>query len=104
MHRRVSVRIYFKMNFCSLLANDHQTRHPNEVSRATLWRKYTANIVFRSMQNSLSNQTTCNEAIRSDLEEIRSRLAVVETAVETMTKEGEKTTAEGHRIGRTLRS
>ncbi|KAJ6126344.1 hypothetical protein N7523_002089 [Penicillium sp. IBT 18751x] len=47
-----------------------------------------------SMQNSLGNQTTCNETIRSDLEEIRSRLAAVETAIEVTNKAGENTAAE----------
>ena len=66
--------------------------------------KYTTNIVFRSMQNSLNNQTNWNETIRSDLEEIRSRLAVVEAAIEMTAKEEKNTTAEGKTTGRRRRS
>jgi hypothetical protein len=53
------------------------------------------------MQNSLSNQTTWNETIRSDLDEIHSRLAAVEAAIEMTTKEAENTTAEGNTTRRT---
>jgi hypothetical protein len=56
------------------------------------------------MQNSLSNQTTWNETIRSDLDEIRSRLAAVEAAIEMTAKEGGNTTAEGNTTRRTRRS
>ncbi|KAJ6134754.1 hypothetical protein N7523_001076 [Penicillium sp. IBT 18751x] len=59
---------------------------------------------MKSMQNSLSNQTTWNETIRSDLDEIRSRLAAVEAAIEMTTKEGENTTARGNTTRRTRRS
>ncbi|KAJ5215227.1 uncharacterized protein N7498_001634 [Penicillium cinerascens] len=66
--------------------------------------KYIANIIFRSLQNSLSNQTNWNETIRSDLEEIRSRLAVVEAAIEMTAKEEKNTTVEGKTTGRRRRS
>ncbi|KAJ5040705.1 hypothetical protein NUH16_003185 [Penicillium rubens] len=42
--------------------------------------------------------------IRSDLEDIRSRLAVVETAMEMMAKEGKNSTTEDNATRRTLRS
>ncbi|OQE57530.1 hypothetical protein PENNAL_c0394G05335 [Penicillium nalgiovense] len=42
--------------------------------------------------------------IRSDLEDIRSRLAVVETTMEMMAKEGKDSTTEDNATRRTLRS
>ena len=56
------------------------------------------------MQNSLSSQTTWNETIRSDLDEIRSRLAAVEAAIDVTARKGENTTAEGNTTRRTRRS
>ncbi|OGE47142.1 hypothetical protein PENARI_c060G06862 [Penicillium arizonense] len=57
-----------------------------------------------SMQNSLNNQNSWIGNIRSDLEEIRSRLAVVETAIEMRAKEGENNATEGDTSRRSLRS
>ena len=56
------------------------------------------------MQHSMSNQSSWNETIRSDLKDIRSRLAIVETTIENIVKQGGNTTTGGHRIGRKLRS
>jgi hypothetical protein len=42
--------------------------------------------------------------IRSDLEDIRSRLAVMETTMEMMAKEGKNSTTEDNVTRRTLRS
>lgn len=61
-------------------------------------------MVFRSIQNLLSNQTAWNESIRSDLGGIHSRLAAVEATPEMTAKEGENTTAEGKTTRRTRRS
>ena len=44
------------------------------------------------MQKSLDNQNSWMATIRSDLDDIRSRLAVVETAMEMVAKEGENDT------------
>ncbi|KAI1829243.1 hypothetical protein DTO027I6_10165 [Penicillium roqueforti] len=58
----------------------------------------------KSMQNSLDNQNSWITTIRSDLEDIRNRLAVVETAMEMMAEEGENNTTEDNATRRTLRS
>ncbi|OGE46540.1 hypothetical protein PENARI_c200G11632 [Penicillium arizonense] len=58
----------------------------------------------KSMQNSLNNQNSWIGNIRSDLEEIRSRLAVVETAIEMRAKKGESNATEGDISRRSLRS
>lgn len=58
----------------------------------------------RSMQKSLGNQNSWIATIRSDLEDIRSRLAVVETTMEMVAKEGENDTTMGNATRRTLRS
>jgi hypothetical protein len=56
------------------------------------------------MQKSLGNQSSWTATIRSDLEGIRSRLVVVETAMEMMAKEGENNTKEDNAARRNLRS
>jgi uncharacterized tellurite resistance protein B-like protein len=56
------------------------------------------------MQNSFYNFNSWVTAIRSDLEDIRSRLAVVETAMEMMAKDGKNSTTEDNATRRTLRS
>ncbi|OQE42616.1 hypothetical protein PENNAL_c0693G10934, partial [Penicillium nalgiovense] len=56
------------------------------------------------MQNALDNSNSWIATIRSDLEDIRSRLAVVETAMEMMAKEGKNSTTEDNATRRTLRS
>ncbi|KAJ5471570.1 hypothetical protein N7530_008927 [Penicillium desertorum] len=56
------------------------------------------------MQNSLDNSNGWIATIRSDLEDIRRRLAVVETAMEMMAKEGKNSTTEDNATRRTLRS
>ncbi|OQE08172.1 hypothetical protein PENFLA_c143G03423 [Penicillium flavigenum] len=56
------------------------------------------------MQKSLDNSNSWIETIRSDLEDIRSRLAVVETSMEMMAKEGKNSTTEDNATRRTLRS
>ncbi|CAG8136426.1 unnamed protein product [Penicillium nalgiovense] len=56
------------------------------------------------MQKSLDNSNSWIATIRSDLEDIRSRLAVVETAMEMMTKDGKNSTTEDNVTSRTLRS
>ena len=58
MHRRLSARSSLSQYRRGLPAYDHQTGHPNEVSRAATRQNYTANIVLSSMQDSLSHQTT----------------------------------------------
>jgi hypothetical protein len=58
----------------------------------------------RSMQKSLDNQNGWVATIRSDLEDIRSRLAVVETTMEMVANEGATDTTEGNATRRTLRS
>ncbi|CAG8069344.1 unnamed protein product [Penicillium salamii] len=57
--------------------------------------------VAESMQKSLNNQNSWIATIRSDLEDIRSRLAAVESTMEMVAKEGETDTTKGRR---TLRS
>ncbi|CAG8882113.1 unnamed protein product [Penicillium nalgiovense] len=56
------------------------------------------------MQKALDNSNSLIATIRSDLEDIRSRLAVVETAMEMMAKEGKNSTTEDNATRRTLRS
>ncbi|CAG8135797.1 unnamed protein product [Penicillium nalgiovense] len=56
------------------------------------------------MQKALENSNSWIATIRSDLEDIRSRLAVVETAMEMMAKEGKNSTTEDDATRRTLRS
>jgi hypothetical protein len=56
------------------------------------------------MQKALDNSNSWIETIRSDLEDIRSRLAVVETAMEMMAKEGKNSTTEDNATRRTIRS
>jgi hypothetical protein len=56
------------------------------------------------MQTLLNNQSSWIGNIRSDLEDIRNRLAVVETAIEMRAKEGENDATEGDITRRTLRS
>lgn len=58
----------------------------------------------RLMQKALDNSNSWIATIRSDLEDIRSRLAVVETAMEMMAKEGKNSTTEDNATRRTLRS
>ena len=58
----------------------------------------------RLMQKALDNSNSLIATIRSDLEDIRSRLAVVETAMEMMAKEGNNSTTEDNATRRTLRS
>ncbi|KAI3094023.1 hypothetical protein CBS147333_10047 [Penicillium roqueforti] len=60
--------------------------------------------VAESMQKSLDSQNSWMATIRSDLDDIRSRLAVVETAMEMVAKEGENDTTEDNATRRTLRS
>ncbi|KAK9847073.1 hypothetical protein MYU51_020505 [Penicillium brevicompactum] len=60
--------------------------------------------VAESMQKSLDNQNGWVATIRSDLEDIRSRLAVVEATMEMVAKEGETDTIEGNATRQTLRS
>jgi hypothetical protein len=55
------------------------------------------------MQKSLGNQNSWIATIRSDLEDVRSRLAVVEATMEMVAKEGETDTTEGNATKRTLR-
>ncbi|KAJ5117340.1 hypothetical protein N7448_010972 [Penicillium atrosanguineum] len=74
------------IKFCGLPAYDHQTGHPNEVSRTASGENYTAHIVLSSMQDSLSHQL--NDTICSDLEEFRDRLAAVDVAMEITAKDG----------------
>ncbi|KZN93982.1 hypothetical protein EN45_041700 [Penicillium chrysogenum] len=56
------------------------------------------------MQKLLENSNSWIATIRSDLEDIRSRLAIVETAMEMMAKEGKNSTTEDNATRRTLRS
>ncbi|CAG8129200.1 unnamed protein product [Penicillium nalgiovense] len=56
------------------------------------------------MQKALEDSNSWIATIRSDLEDIRSRLAVVETAMEMMAKEGKNSTTEDDATRRTLRS
>ncbi|CAG8897853.1 unnamed protein product [Penicillium nalgiovense] len=56
------------------------------------------------MQKALDNSNSWIATIRSDLEDIRSRLAVVETAMEMMAKEGKNSTTEDNATRRTPRS
>ncbi|CAG8091499.1 unnamed protein product, partial [Penicillium salamii] len=56
------------------------------------------------MQKALESSNSLIATIRSDLEDIRSRLAVVETAMEMMAKEGKNSTTEDNATRRTLRS
>jgi hypothetical protein len=67
-------------------------------------------IFSRSMQSALDNQSGWIETIRSDLEDIRSRLVVAETAMEMRANEGENNATEGdtsrgsHRLRKRFRS
>ncbi|OQE08725.1 hypothetical protein PENFLA_c127G01927 [Penicillium flavigenum] len=56
------------------------------------------------MQKLLDNSNSWIATIRSDLEDIRSRLAVMETAMEMMANEGKNSTTEDNATRRTLRS
>ncbi|CAG8360893.1 unnamed protein product [Penicillium salamii] len=56
------------------------------------------------MQKALDNSNSRIATIRSDLEDIRNRLAVVETAMEMMAKEGKNSTTEDNATRRNLRS
>ncbi|CAG8070455.1 unnamed protein product [Penicillium salamii] len=56
------------------------------------------------MQKVLDNSNSWIATIRSDLEDIRNRLAVVETAIEMMAKEGKNSTTEDNATRRNLRS
>jgi hypothetical protein len=56
------------------------------------------------MQKLLEDQNRWIATVSSHLEDIRSRLAVVEAAMEMVTKEGENDTTEGNTTRRTLRS
>ncbi|CAG8156334.1 unnamed protein product [Penicillium nalgiovense] len=56
------------------------------------------------MQKLLENPNSWIATIRSDLEDTRSRLAVVERAMEMMAKEGKNSTTEDNATRRTLRS
>jgi len=58
MHRRVSIEVFPKPIFCGLPAYDHQTGHPNEVSRTASGEHCSAHIVLNSMQDPLSHRTT----------------------------------------------
>ncbi|CDM32682.1 unnamed protein product [Penicillium roqueforti FM164] len=58
----------------------------------------------RLIQKALDNSNSWIATIRSDLEDIRSRLAVVETAIEMMAKEGKNSTTEDNATRRILRS
>ena len=58
----------------------------------------------RSIQKSLDNQNGWVATIRSDLEDIRSRLAAVETTIEMVAKEGESDITKGNATRRTRRS
>lgn len=89
--------------FCDTSAYNIKSRYPNEVSRATE-RKERRLTFSRSMQKSLGNQNSWIATIRSDLEDIRSRLAAVETTMEMVAKEGESDTTKGNATRRTLRS
>ena len=61
-------------------------------------------IFSRSMQKLLDNQSNRIATICGDLEDIHSRLAVVETAMEMMAKAGENNTIQNNTTRRTLRS
>jgi hypothetical protein len=56
------------------------------------------------MQELLENQSRWIATVSSHLEDIRSRLAVVEAAMEMVAQEGENGTTEGNTTRRTLRS
>ncbi|CDM32589.1 hypothetical protein PROQFM164_S02g002740 [Penicillium roqueforti FM164] len=66
----------------------------------------TADLDIRTklIQKALDNSNSWITTIRSDLEDIRSRLAVVETAIEIIAKEGKNSTTEDNTTRRTLRS
>ncbi|CAG8259449.1 unnamed protein product, partial [Penicillium salamii] len=58
----------------------------------------------RSIQKIMGNQNSWIATICSDLEDIRSRLAAVETTMEMVAKEGDRDTTKGNATRRTLRS
>lgn len=89
--------------FSDTFAYNIKSRYPNEVSRATE-RKEQRLTFSRSMQKSLDSLNSWIATVSSDLEDIRSRLAVVEAAMEMVAQEGENETTEGNTTRRTLRS
>lgn len=91
------------MMFRDTFAYNIKSRYSNEVSCATEWKRTKADF-SRSIQKTMDNQNSWIATICSDLEDIRSRLAVVETTMEMVAKEGETDTTEGNATRRTLRS
>lgn len=83
------------MIFYNTSAYNIKSRYPNKVSCATK-RKERRLTFSRSIQKLLGNQNSWIATICSDLEDICSRLAAVETTIEMVAKEGESDTIKGN--------
>ncbi|KAK9847466.1 hypothetical protein MYU51_018705 [Penicillium brevicompactum] len=58
---------------------------------------------MKSIESSSSVQSTCNETVRNDLADIFARLAIVETEMKKVAKQGNNKAIEGQQTGRSLR-
>ncbi|KAJ5040805.1 hypothetical protein NUH16_011097 [Penicillium rubens] len=58
---------------------------------------------MRSIERSSHDQATWNETIRNDLVDILGRLAIVETEVQKVNRQGTNKSTEGQKTGRSLR-
>jgi hypothetical protein len=103
MCRRVSATILLKRYFLvRLLTTSSLDIRTKLVQRPTGKEQ---RLTFpRSMQDFLEDQNIWIAIVSSHLEDIRNLLAVVEAAMEMVTKEGENDTREGNTTKRTLRS
>ncbi|CAG8147855.1 unnamed protein product [Penicillium salamii] len=59
--------------------------------------------VAESIESSSYAQSTCNETVRNDLADIFARLAIVETEMEKVAKQGGNKARGGQKTGRSLR-
>ncbi|CRL30236.1 unnamed protein product [Penicillium camemberti] len=62
------------------------------------------NRLRRSIEGSSHDQVTWNETIRNDLADIFGRLAIVETEIQKVTRQGSKKATEAQKIRRSVRS
>ncbi|KAJ5033237.1 hypothetical protein NUH16_003153 [Penicillium rubens] len=58
---------------------------------------------MKSIESSLYVQSTCNETVRNDLADIFARLAIVETEMDKVAKQGNNEATGGQKTGRSLR-
>jgi hypothetical protein len=62
-----------------------------------------ANLLYRSIESSSYVQSTCNETVRNDLADIFARLAIVETEMKKVAKQGNNKATGEPENGRSLR-